>query len=157
MITLRKVSDSDAQLLLELYASTREAELSMTPWSEEQKSAFVRMQFAAQAQAYSAQHPCATHEVICLDGRPVGRLYLDRQPDRFDILDITIAPAFRNAGIGSQVLKDILQDADQARAGVCIYVETFNRSLRLFERLGFRAAAGQDFYIRLERAPFTSS
>ena len=137
-ISLRPVTDADDPVLLEIYASTRVQELDMVPWGEEQKNAFVKMQFEAQTQHYKAEHPQANHDLICLADAPVGRLYLDRQAERLHILDITVLPQHRNTGIGSFVLRQILEEAAKSRKPVTIYVETFNPSVRLFERLAFQ-------------------
>src|SRR2546423_5449619 len=112
-ITRRAVLESDQPLLFELYAGTRQAELSLVPWTNAQKQAFLQMQFAAQTEGYRNARPHATQDIICIDGRAVGRLYVDRLPDCLHIVDIMIAPEFRNAGIGSQVLKGILAEADR--------------------------------------------
>jgi len=152
-ITLRAVCESDHAFLFELYASTRTSELVLAPWTDAQKQSFLQMQFAAQKSSYARQYPAAHHDIICLEEKPVGRLYLDRGPDRFHILDITITPRSRNKGIGSAVLTDILREAHQARKSTTIYVEDFNPSVRLFERLGFLRASAKDFQILLERQP----
>jgi ribosomal protein S18 acetylase RimI-like enzyme len=151
MVTLRPVSESDEPVLFQLYASTRERELSQVPWTEAQKQAFLEMQFAAQTRSYASSYPGAGHLMICIGDRPVGRLYLARLADRFHILDITIDPRSRNAGHGSEVLKQVLEEADRAEKPVSIYVETFNPSLRLFERLGFGTAKVDGFQVLLER------
>jgi RimJ/RimL family protein N-acetyltransferase len=152
-ITRRSVCEADRPFLFEIYASTRAAELAMTPWTAEQKQLFLTMQFNAQIAGYSETHPQATHEIISAAGRPVGRLYLSRLPDCLHILDITIAPESRNAGIGTQVLREILEEADRVNKPVNIYVESYNPSLHLFERLGFRLAAQDSFQLLLERRP----
>jgi RimJ/RimL family protein N-acetyltransferase len=149
-IELRPVTEADRPLLFQLYASTREFELSQVPWSPEQKQAFLEMQFAAQTRSYSSTYSQATHEMICLDGEPVGRLYLDRI-DRYHILDITIAPAHRSKGIGSEILRRILAEAHSEGKTVSIYTETFNPSLRLFVRLGFRQKSVDGFLVLLEK------
>lgn len=156
-IRLRPVEDRDDALLLELYASTRETELAMTPWTPEQKRAFVTGQFDAQKRHYAGAYPAGTHQVICLGEEPAGRLYLSRQADRFHILDLTIAPARRNAGIGSAVLLEILREAGLTGKPVSIYVETFNPSLRLFERLGFQQVSVDGFLVLMERGAATSA
>jgi len=51
-ITLRPVTPEDETILLELYASTRADEMSLVPWSDEQKRAFVLAQFNAQQLHY---------------------------------------------------------------------------------------------------------
>jgi len=151
MVTLRPADESDEPVLFQLYASTREHELSQVPWTEAQKQAFLQMQFAAQTRSYAGSYPGAAHLMISIGDRPVGRLYLARLADRFHILDITIDPGSRNAGHGSEVLKQVLEEADREGKPVSIYVETFNPSLRLFERLGFRTAKLDGFLALLER------
>jgi ribosomal protein S18 acetylase RimI-like enzyme len=134
-----------------LYASTRKAEMALVPWSDAQKQAFVESQFTAQTRSYAESHPYAIHEVIMVDGSPCGRLYISRTATSLHILDITIAPSRRNGGIGSRTLTEILQEADQTNKSVSIYVETFNPSRRLFERLRFRIASEDGFMLLLER------
>ncbi len=106
-INLRPVQAGDDDLLLRLYASTRAAELAHVPWTPEQKDMFVKMQFAAQKQHYGTTHPQADHQIICWKEQPAGRLYLDRTPDAFHILDITVLPELRSTGIGSIVLGEV--------------------------------------------------
>jgi ribosomal protein S18 acetylase RimI-like enzyme len=156
-VTLRPVSDPDRPFLFELFASTREAEMQLVPWTGEQKQAFLEMQFAAQLQSYAATHPRAAHDVICMNGKNAGRLYLNRSAEGFHILDITVAPNLRNGGIGSEVLREILKEADQRAAPVSIYVETFNPSVRLFERLGFQSASVNGFQVLMRRPPVASA
>jgi ribosomal protein S18 acetylase RimI-like enzyme len=152
-ITLRPVIDSDRPLLFDLYASTREEELARVPWSDSQKHTFLEMQFTGQTEGYRATHPNATHEMICVNDRAVGRLYLDRCSGGLHIMDITVAPESRNAGIGSDVLNGLLSEADREGKRVTIYVESFNRSLRLFQRLGFEIASVDGFLFLLVRKP----
>jgi ribosomal protein S18 acetylase RimI-like enzyme len=144
-ITLRPVTEADQEFLLSAYSSTRAAEMAMVPWSTEQKEAFVKSQFAAQTHHYGLEYPEATHEIICRDGVAMGRLYLDRRDREFHILDVTILPEFRNAGVGSFVLRQILEEAGRNGLPVTIYVESFNPSLDLFRKLGFQLASQDGF------------
>jgi len=152
-ITRRPVNHSDRPFLFELYASTREAELAQVQWTAEQKLAFVAMQFDAQTVSYRESFPEGLYEIISAGEVPAGRIYWSRQPERIHILDITVAPAYRNSGIGSYVLREILEEADRTGKSVTIYVEDFNPSSRLFERLGFRVAAHDGFQLLLQRLP----
>jgi len=152
-ITLRPVREPDDPFLFELYATTRASEMALVPWTDAQKQAFLQMQFTGQKNSYAKEYPDAQHAVICRDEEPVGRLYLARSQDCFRILDITVADRCRNKGIGSSVLKEILQEAIQAGKPTTIYVERVNPSMRLFERLGFSIASVRDFTVLLERRP----
>jgi GNAT superfamily N-acetyltransferase len=151
-ITLRLVQDSDDEFLLKVYGSTRKQELAQVPWTAEQKQQFVRMQWEAQKSHYAAQYPHATHEIICLENGAAGRLYLDRSGEKFHILDITLLPEHRNRGAGSFLLGQIMAEAKEAGKPVSIFVETFNPSLRLFQRLGFTAIQQEGFHLLLQYA-----
>ena len=139
-VTLRPVTRDDEPFLIRVYGSTRLAELALTGWDESQRDAFVKAQFAAQLHHYLANFPEAEHHIILSDDRPVGRLYIGRLEREIRILDITVLPEHRNAGIGTAVLLEILKESEKTGIPVHIYVESFNPSLRLFERLGFRRA-----------------
>lgn len=152
-ITLRPVSEADEEFLFSVYASSRSEELARIPWNAEQKTAFLRMQFTAQKQHYAAEHPMATHEIIFADGIPVGRIYLNRSSDAFHILDITVLAEHRNGGIGSFVLRQLMDEAARTEKPVTIYVENFNPSCRLFNRLGFEQAEEKGFHLLLRKLP----
>jgi GNAT superfamily N-acetyltransferase len=152
-ITRRPVCDGDLPFLFELYASTREAEMAQTPWTVEQKTAFVNMQFAAQLAGYRDSYPTADHEIFSTAEGPVGRIYWVREAERLHILDITVTPARRNEGIGSLILADLLEEADGAQKPVSIHVENFNPSCSLFARLGFQVAKEDGFMLLLKRPP----
>jgi RimJ/RimL family protein N-acetyltransferase len=152
-ITLRPVTDDDYDFLVAVYASTRAEELAMVPWTIEQQQAFVRMQFAAQQDHYAKTYPAATHDVIVFDNRPVGRLYVARLDQEIRIIDITLLPSERNAGIGSYLITELLDEASRSRKVTRIYVEEFNPSLRLFERLGFSPSEQHGIHVLLQCNP----
>ena len=149
-ITLRDATEEDEGFLREVYASTRAAELALVPWNEEQRAAFLRMQFDAQHFHYHSQFPEASYQIILQDGKPIGRLYVLRNEEEIRIMDITLLPQNRNAGIGSSLIRELLQEADGEGKPVSIWVENFNPSLRLFERLGFSKVEENDFNYLLE-------
>src|SRR5688572_24558818 len=104
-VTLRSAAAGDEEFLVKVYASTRAEELARVPWSEAQRAAFVRMQFDAQQLHYRTHNPTATHDIILLDGRAVGRLYVARREYEIRILDITLLPEHRGSGTGTFLLK----------------------------------------------------
>src|SRR5688572_17539364 len=108
-ITLRAIHEDDHEFLFRVYASTREEELAIVPWSQAEKESFLRQQFHAQQTYYRQVHQAASHNVILRDGQPVGRLYLNRRERQIDIVDIALLPEFRGQGIGSELLAHILR------------------------------------------------
>jgi GNAT superfamily N-acetyltransferase len=152
-ISCRPVQHDDAPFLLELYASTRAAELALVSWTVEQQQAFVSMQFAAQQDYYQKQYPGASHEIVLAGDRPIGQLYVARLEEEIRIIDFILMPEQRNAGIGSFLLKRLLHEAASAGKVIKIYVEEFNPSLHLFERMGFASVDKQGMHLLMERTP----
>ena len=149
-VKFRPVKAGDEQFLFIVYASTRMDELAQVPWNEAQREAFLNMQFAAQQMHYQKHYPDASHEIILLDEQAVGRVLIYRASENIQILDLTILPEYRNAGIGTPIIKDLQAEAAQAGKPLTIYVESFNRSLILFERLGFSKIGDEGVYFLLE-------
>ena len=149
-IKLRAALPEDESFLFEVYASTRAQEMAFVPWDDEQRKSFLTMQFVAQHSHYRQQFPDASYSLICREGLPLGRFYVLREQDDIRILDLTLLPEYRNGGIGTSLLLDLLDEAAQSGKKVRIYVETYNPSLRLFERLGFKSIAEEGVNFLLE-------
>lgn len=149
-VTLRPVTDADREFLVGVYESTREKELSLVPWAEGQREAFVRMQFNAQDVSYRRENPNGTFDVVEVDGRPAGRLYVDRRPGDIRIVDISLLPEFRSAGLGERLIGDVLEEAAGSGCRVSIHVEVHNRAAKLYRRMGFVVVAEGEVYNRME-------
>ena len=152
-ITCRSVGPDDYDFLLEVYGSTRADEMALVPWSDDQKKLFVTAQFAGQQEHYQNTFPTASHQIILLNGRPVGRMYVARLEQEIRIADITLLPAERNAGIGRFLLKELLDEAGRLGKVLRIYVEEYSPSLRFFERLNFKPIEQHGIHVLLEWSP----
>jgi ribosomal protein S18 acetylase RimI-like enzyme len=152
-LTRRPITEEDLPFLTRLYASTREEEIALLPWSEQQKAAFLQSQFDAQHRHYSEQNPDASFELLLLDGEPAGRLYVDRRSEEIHIIDIALLPQFRGAGVGSSLLREILTEASSCGVAVGLFVEHNNRAHSLYRRLGFNAIADTGIYLQMQWRP----
>ena len=95
------------------------------------------MQFDAQQLHYRQHYPKGEYLIILLNGDPVGRLYVANIETEIRIIDITILPERRSAGIGTPIIQELMNEAKAVGKPLRIYVESFNPSRLLFERLGF--------------------
>jgi ribosomal protein S18 acetylase RimI-like enzyme len=136
-LTFRRATEADLPFLARLYASTRTEELAVAPWSAEQKAAFLDMQFRAQHVHYQRYYPKADWLVTMRGGEDAGRLYLERRPNQHCIIDIAFLPGHRGNGLGTALLRDLLDEAAAADSAMTIHVEKFNPAMRLYRRLGF--------------------
>lgn len=153
-ITFRAITEDDEPFLFQLYASTREMELSQVPWEHaSQKEQFLKMQFRAQHQYYQQQFNNADFDIVELHGEPIGRLYVEPRPDEIRIIDIALLPEYRRRGIGTWLLQSILDHGRQTGKPVRIHVEHFNPALSLYRRLGFNKISDTGVYYLMERLP----
>lgn len=152
-VALRPETPGDEEFSRGVYGSTREEELAVTGWTDEQKAAFVAMQFAAQRKYYRDVYPDAAYDVIVVDGEDAGRLYVARLADEVRIVDIALLPAFRGRGVGGRLLDEILAEAAASGRKVVIHVEQNNRARELYLRLGFAVVEDVGVYHRLEWTP----
>lgn len=133
---LRPETPDDLPLHAAIYASTRQDEMDAAGFSPEMRESFVAMQFQAQNTHYRQHFPRAEWSIIECDGQPAGRLILDREEDHLHIMDIALLPAFRNRGIGSDLLTKLCAEAGPL--AVRLYAQNNDRAIHLYRRLGFR-------------------
>ena len=149
-ISYRVMTDDDLPFVAALYATTRAEEIASTGWPPEMQAAFLDQQHRAQHGYYRAAWPDGEWLLIERDGTPIGRLYLAEQDGMLLLVDISLLPAERGAGLGTAILNDLL--AGETRP-VELHVERFNPALRLYQRLGFEEAEDTAIYLRMVRPP----
>jgi ribosomal protein S18 acetylase RimI-like enzyme len=152
-VTLRRATDADRELLLAVYGASRTEELDQVEWAPGHREWFLEMQFDAQDREYRRANPEGLFDVIEVEGRPAGRLYVDRRPGDLRIVDIALLPEFRGRGIGAQLITRLQETAAAEGRIVSIHVEIHNPAARLYERLGFVVAADLGVYRRMEWTP----
>lgn len=137
-VELRPVTPADDEFLVSVYAATRAAELAQVPWSDEQKTAFVRWQFGLQRNEYQATYPNPEHCVILVDDRPAGRIWISRGDDQTRLLDIALLDEFQNRGVGTLLLRRLIDEAIRNNKPLRHMVFVLNAdAMRFYERLGF--------------------
>jgi ribosomal protein S18 acetylase RimI-like enzyme len=150
-ITLRPVVESDQNFLFDVYASTRRDEVSAWGWELPQQDAFLKMQWTAQWRSYEMQTTNASHDVILCDGEPIGRLLVTRSPHEIHLVDISLLPTKRNNGIGTQLIRNLLEEGETRGLPVRLEVLQANPAVLLYERLGFVNVGESGFYFRMEK------
>jgi ribosomal protein S18 acetylase RimI-like enzyme len=152
-ITLRPQLDSDLDFAAQLYAETREEELRPVEWPVEVKRAFLRSQFDAQWAHYSQHYHDAEFLIVERHGSRIGRLYVWRGQEDVRIVDIAICAEARGVGIGSALLREVMEDAARSGKSASIHVERDNRALGLYRRLGFEHIDDHGVYYLMKWSP----
>jgi len=146
-IALRAATEEDHAFLVGLYATTRD-DLALLP--PDQREALTSMQYRAQDLQYRQANPDARYDVVEVEGRPVGRLYVDERADDLRIIDISLLPELRGAGIGAALIRAVQDEAAASGRGVSLHVALGNPAAALYFRLGFRLAEDLGVHRRLE-------
>jgi GNAT superfamily N-acetyltransferase len=139
-LSLREATPADEPFLLEVYASTRLEELEPFGWDDNQKQAFIKMQFMARERTY----PRADSRIILLSGRPVGRMLVDRGEATILLRDIALLTEYRSAGIGTRLIEDLKTEAVASGKPIELHVVATSAAVRLYERLGFCRNEGEE-------------
>ena len=148
-LNLREATADDEPFLLEVYASTRLEELEPFGWDDNQKRAFIRMQFLARERTY----PRGDNRIILLHGRPIGRMLVDRSETGILLRDIALLTEYRNAGIGSRLIQGLMKEAASAGQPIRLHVLASSPAVRLYERLGFRRSGDDGAYLEMKWIP----
>ena len=88
--------------------------------------------------------------IITLDGTDIGWLQSFVKDDALFLGQLFVGSELRRQGIGTEVIKGLIEDAARASRAVTLGVVKTNPALRLYERLGFRTTHedARKFYMR---------
>ena len=154
-IRLRPAAEADVDFLRAVFASTRTDELAALASAHQQ--AFLELQFTAQRAQYRFAYPNADSMIVLLNNRPIGRLMVNRGDEVITLVDIALLTEHRGAGIGTFLLKGLLEEAAAAGKSVRLHALMSSPTLKLYERLGFATAGDDGTYLEMLWVPRSGS
>lgn len=86
---------------------------------------------------FNGHYELAEVQVILLDGRDVGWLQVSETEQELELAQIHIEQEFCSQGIGSQLIRKLMKEAQQKGKSVFLSFVRGNRALSLYQRLGF--------------------
>lgn len=150
-ITLRPATIDDEPFFYNLYKLSRVEEFAIAQLTEMQFEALMRMQYSARKMSYEGNYPEAKHDIVVVDGVDAGQIWVNRDDTQLRVIDISIAGAFQNQGIGAALMRDLIAQAREAALPLRCSIATNNPgSLRFHQRLGFRITTGDEMYYEME-------
>ena len=150
VVTLRHATADDQPFLEDLFRASRRDEF--TSVDPELIDDLLRHQHLARSQAYAdAFDPTGDHVIVHDDG-PVGRIWIDSSSDEWTLVDLAVLPDYQQLGIGSVLVGDLVDQAEQADATVRLTVRADNLGAqRLYFRNGFTVEHADGVDLRLVR------
>lgn len=144
----------DEPFLRSLILETIADEFGAGRWPEPLRSQILDLQYSARRQGVGAPGSGVSEEIVIADAEPAGWLVLSSTGDHIRLIEIMIAAANRNRGIGSEILRQVIACGAREGKPVRLSVNVTNtRAERLYSRLGFRRIGGNDVQHLMERIP----
>ncbi len=92
--------------------------------------------------------------LVVVNGAAIGMIQLFRRVGGIEIGEIQIHPDHQNQKIGTQLLEDVISEANQQGTSVILSVGLKNDNAhRLYSRLGFRRVGQNGTHFRLQFNP----
>jgi GNAT superfamily N-acetyltransferase len=151
-ISVRNEQPGDEPFLLELYVSRRQAEMDALGWPAEMRNTFLHQQFRA-SQGYHTAYPDAEFQIIRVNGVNAGRLIINRTREELRVVDVALLPQFRNAGVGTSLLRKLFGEANATCKPVRLRVDRGSPAEQLYQRLGFARVAETELQFEMEWRP----
>ncbi|HEX8734490.1 MAG TPA: GNAT family N-acetyltransferase [Pyrinomonadaceae bacterium] len=129
-ITFRQIKIKDFEFLWQLHNAALKKYITETwGWDEDWQRRNFRENFNPNA-----------GEIICADGKDAGFLWISEKESEIALVSIRLLPEFQNRGIGTKLIKRLLDKARAANKPVRLQVLKANPAKNLYEKLGFRVA-----------------
>ncbi|MGV6800946.1 MAG: GNAT family N-acetyltransferase [bacterium] len=152
-IEFRIIHDKDEKFLRHLYATTRAHEFTHSLWSDAEKASFLNSQYDLQDQHYKLTYLKGSFRIITLDSVDIGRLYINRADDHLRIVDLSLLPDYQGRGIGTDILRSLLNEAHGGKVPVKLHVDQSSPALKLYLSHGFKNTGINGYYYALEWNP----
>jgi len=126
-ISLRPATRDDYDFLWWLHRATMRPYVEETwGWDEQWQAKYFHDHFDP-----------ITREIVECDGVPVGCISVERRERCIFLAAIEIAPDYQSREIGTELIRDLLNEADGRGVAIELQVLQVNPARRLYERLGF--------------------
>lgn len=131
-VSLRPARPDDYDFAIALYVdSTRRLLTALGRWNRGRVIARFKRAFKAEQV-----------RVICAGGADIGWMQISEPDDRLHLHQLHIVARFRNRGIGTRLIRALLDRARRLGRPVGLNVIRGNRALSLYRQLGFRVIGG---------------
>ncbi|EGQ9886432.1 TPA: GNAT family N-acetyltransferase [Vibrio parahaemolyticus] len=139
MFEVREAIDEDYEFLFELKkAAEYEPVKAVFGWEEN-----------VQQEIHRNEWNEAKPTIIEIEGAPVGSCLVQAHPEHLYFGRFFLLPACQGKGIGSQVLKTVIQLANEKSLPIQLCYLQGNRVGQLYERFGFEVASQDEQFVHM--------
>jgi ribosomal protein S18 acetylase RimI-like enzyme len=109
------------------------------PWDE-----------ATQDRLFDTAWSGAVHQIIFSDGVRCGYSCIENRDGHIYLRELVIDPDFQGRGIGSQIIRDVLESAIASGVPVRLQTHIVNRAADLYRRMGFQETERTGSHLLME-------
>jgi len=92
-------------------------------------------------------------QIIEYEGRAIGYISVERPGNEIFLAAIEVAPEFQNNGVGTYLVRNLMEDSDKLNLPARLLVLKVNRARRLYERMGFERTGETPTHYVMRREP----
>ncbi len=104
----------------------------------------------AQDEFFANDWCAATHQIVVCDDAVCGYICVENREEDIHIREIVIDPKFQGKGLGTSLLREIIEDAEARQVPVRLGTQQANRAVNLYRKLGFREFERTTTHILME-------
>jgi len=154
IISLCTVTPCHKEFLLKVFAESRWDLALISGVSEEQRAGIILEQYSIEQQQMAQMYPEASLNIVMLNNRPIGRLYIHYGERADRILEMGLLENHRKMGAGKKVMTIVIENALEKGKTVSLQVAWFNQgAYGFFEKLGFKAIRNNGIFYEMHYMP----
>jgi ribosomal protein S18 acetylase RimI-like enzyme len=140
-VTRRPALETDADFARRVHhrAYREVVERQYGPWDEARQDRF-----------FASSWREGGFEIVLCDGAPCGYLCVEERADDLHVREIVLLPEFQGRGIGSTLLREVIDRAAERGVPVRLGTHHQNRAQHLYRRLGFREIGRTETHLLFE-------
>ena len=100
---------------------------------------------------FASFYDVAKSSIIIAGGQDIGWMTVARHSDHIEAQHLYLDEAHQGGGIGSAILRDLIEEADTANLPLRVSTAKMNRARRFYERFGFLEIGTDEFKVYMER------
>lgn len=136
-ITFEPITPAHKELIYDIFRDIHPELTSIEGMAEDQMEMMLRFQFEIRQEQLRQLYPDAQYNLIIFDGEAAGLVYTDSGSD-LRIIEIGLFEKYRRKGIGSYVIRNIIEKADTLDKNVSLQVLWCNNTAyQFYKKLGF--------------------
>lgn len=150
-IRMRRELPEDREFLFALYVQCRPELWALGGMGLGVGDTILRQQYELSQKSAHRKYPNAVCEIVTSDGKPIGKFFIS-DDEEIHMIELGLLPEYRNRGIGSRLIRGLLQSAADRGKAVTLEVARFNMgAIRLYERLGFSVTEDIGAFLRMRK------